>query len=165
MIRVLFVCLGNICRSPMAEAVFMHKVKAAGLEDRIEADSAGTGDWHRGQAPHRGTQQILKANEIAFSHCARQIGATDFRGFDYILTMDESNFADVNALLRSTRLSDGKHAHIARLMDFAPDAQTREVPDPYYDGRYTEVYTLVEQATTGLLEHILHLFLRSIEIR
>ena len=154
MIRVLFVCLGNICRSPMAEAVFMHKVKAAGLEDRIEADSAGTGDWHRGQAPHRGTQQILKSNSIAFAHSARQIGNADFRDFDYILTMDESNFADVNALLRLARLVEGKHAHIARLMEYAPDAQTREVPDPYYDGRYAEVYALVEQATTELLEQI-----------
>ena len=154
MIRVLFVCLGNICRSPMAEAVFLHKVKAAGLEDKIESDSAGTGDWHRGQAPHRGTQQILKSNSIAYAHSARQIEGADFRGFDYILTMDESNFADVNTLLRLARLGDGKHAQIARLMDYAPECGTREVPDPYYDGRYAEVYALVEQATTGLLTAI-----------
>lgn len=154
MIRVLFICLGNICRSPMAEAVFMHKVKAAGLEDKIEADSAGTGDWHHGQAPHRGTQQILKSNAITFSHSARQMGTADFHAFDYILTMDESNFADVNTLLRLARLGEGKQAQIARLMDYAPDVGTREVPDPYYDGRYAEVYTLVEQAATGLLAAI-----------
>ncbi len=154
MIRVLFVCLGNICRSPMAEAVFMHKVKAAGLENEIEVDLAGTGDWHRGQAPHRGTQQILKSNSIAFAHSARQVGAADFRDFDYILTMDESNYADVSALFQRARLSEGQPPQIARLMDYAPDAGTREVPDPYYDGRYAEVYALVNQATEGLLATI-----------
>ena len=73
MVRVLFVCLGNICRSPMAEAVFQHKVRAAGLEDEIESDSAGTGDWHVGQPPHQGTRALLARNGIEYTHKARLI--------------------------------------------------------------------------------------------
>ena len=150
MISVLFVCLGNICRSPMAEAVFRHKVRAAGLEARIEADSAGIGDWHVGGPAHAGTRKLLTENEIDCDHCARQIARADFDRFDYILTMDEQNLSDVRALARR---NPGR-ARIAPLMEFAPDAGVGEVPDPYYDGRFAEVYTLVGQATEGLLDHI-----------
>ena len=156
MVRVLFVCMGNICRSPMAEAVFRHKVRAAGLEDRIEADSAGTGDWHAGSPAHPGTRRLLARNDIACDdHCARQITPEDFHEFDYILTMDEDNLSAVRALARS-----GGRAKIAPLMDFAPHANAREVPDPYYTGGFEGVYALVDEATTGLLaairrEHIL----------
>src|SRR4051812_26586452 len=92
MIRVLFVCLGNICRSPMAEAVFLHKVKAAGLDGEISADSAGTGNWHVGAPPHSGTRRILSAKGIAYEGRARQLSRSDLDSFDYILTMDEQNF-------------------------------------------------------------------------
>lgn len=150
MIRVLFVCLGNICRSPMAEAVFRHKVRAAGLEGQIEADSAGTGDWHAGSPAHPGTRRLLADNEIDCDHCARQITREDFDGFDYILTMDEENLSAVRALARS-----GKgRARIGPLMDFAPSASVREVPDPYYTGGFAEVYALVSEAAEGLLAHI-----------
>src|SRR5262244_2724153 len=98
MVRVLFVCLGNICRSPMAEAVFAHKVRAAGLENKIEADSAGTGHWHLGEPPHPGTQRILRARNIAFDHSARLLTRDDLDAFDYILTMDEMNLRDVRSL-------------------------------------------------------------------
>ena len=147
MIRVLFVCLGNICRSPMAEAVFMHKVKAAGLEEAISADSAGTGGWHAGEPPHSGTRGILAKYGIAYAGRARQIARADMAEFDYIITMDDQNFRDVR------QMRFGK-AHVARFLDYAPQTGVREVPDPYYNGGFEGVYRLVEAASDGLLANI-----------
>ncbi|MCS6776941.1 MAG: low molecular weight protein-tyrosine-phosphatase [Chloroherpetonaceae bacterium] len=147
MIRVLFVCLGNICRSPMAEAVFMHHVHAAGLASQIIADSAGTGHWHLGEPPHPGTMRILHARGIPYAHRARLITRHDLEHFDYILTMDEMNWQDVQ------ELGPGR-AKVMRLMEFAPHTGQTEVPDPYYSGRFEEVYHLVNEATQGLLEYI-----------
>jgi protein-tyrosine phosphatase len=145
-IRVLFVCLGNICRSPMAEGVFRHKVLQAGLETRITTDSAGTGHWHVGELPHTETRRILTANHISYTHRARVFQRSDLDTFDYILTMDDANFLDVRSF------GAGK-AKVARLMDFAPQAGVREVPDPYYQGSaaYAEVFRLVSAAADGLL--------------
>jgi protein-tyrosine phosphatase len=149
MIRVLFVCLGNICRSPMAEAVFRHKVSAAGLGDRIEADSAGTGDWHLGEPPHPGTRRTLVANDVEYQHRARLITVHDLQAFDYVLTMDNANLRTVQAMGHGK--SQGK---IMSFLDYAPQAGVREVPDPYYTGNFEEVYALVEQAAEGLLAEI-----------
>lgn len=146
-VRVLFVCLGNICRSPMAEAVFRHHVEAAGLQEKIIADSAGTGHWHLGEAPHRGTQTILAAQGIAYRGRARLIEPEDIHLFDYIIPMDHSNLRDVKAM------GPGR-ARVMPLMEFAPQLGQSEVPDPYYDGRYEVVYDLVDAATQGLLESI-----------
>ena len=147
MIRVLFVCLGNICRSPMAEAVFLHAVNQAGLSDKIEADSAGTGDWHVGARPHHGTQRILAENKIAYDHSARQLAARDLNEFDYIITMDEANRRGVKCL------GQGR-AKVAALLEFAPHEAVAEVPDPYYTGNFQEVYQLVSEAAGGLLTAI-----------
>lgn len=149
-IRVLFVCLGNICRSPMAEAVFQHKVREAGLEAWIITDSAGTGDWHIGRPPHEETRRILTVNQISYEHRARLITRSDLKTFDYILTMDENNFQDVTAL------GQGR-AKVARFLDYAPDSGVREVPDPYYQGSaaYAEVFRLVNAAAEGLLAAII----------
>ncbi len=147
MIRVLFVCLGNICRSPMAEAVFAHKVRAAGLGGTIIADSAGTGDWHIGHAPHPGTRQVLEANAIDYAHHARLITAEDLQAFDYVLTMDDSNLANVR------RLAQGR-AKVVPFLSYAPDSGVTEVPDPYLTGNFDEVYTLISEAADGLLAAI-----------
>lgn len=99
MVQVLFVCLGNICRSPMAEAVFRHKVKKANLGDKIKVDSAGTASWHEGKVPHEGTRQ--KLDEVAISYegmTARQVKAEDFERFNYIIAMDEKNMTDLQSV-------------------------------------------------------------------
>ncbi len=152
MIRVLFVCLGNICRSPMAEAVFRHKVTAAGLADKIEADSAGTGDWHVGEPPHSGTRRILKANAVEYQHRARVLMPEDLDNFDYILTMDEANLQAVQALASESQWK--VHAQIRPFLEYAPMSGVEEVPDPFYSGGFEGVYALVTEAANGLLAAI-----------
>jgi protein-tyrosine phosphatase len=148
-IRILFVCLGNICRSPMAEAVFRHMVIQAGLADRIAADSAGTGAWHVGEPPHDGTRRVLRERGIDYSHRARVVAPDDLTNFDYLVALDGENLADLRALAR------GGPAKIARLLDYAPSARMRDVPDPYYTSSFDAVYDLVEQGCRGLLERIM----------
>jgi protein-tyrosine phosphatase len=149
MVRVLFVCLGNICRSPMAEGVFQHMVNEAGLSGEILVDSAGTGGWHVGERAHGGTRKVLAAHGIHYDGRARQLSLSDIRNFDYVLAMDHDNLAT----LRSKSRGD-EGAEIGLFMDYAPDAGTSEVPDPYYNGRFEYVYDLVQQASAGLLAHI-----------
>lgn len=149
MIRVLFVCAGNICRSPMAEGVFRHLVEEAGLSDRIQVDSAGTGPWHVGEAAHPGTRKVLSQHGIHYQGRARQLTRADLREFDYIVAMDHENLADIRAR------ADGRTgAEVRLLLDYAPQTPTREVPDPYYSGRFEAVYELVRQGAEGLLAHI-----------
>lgn len=147
MIRVLFVCLGNICRSPMAEAVFAHLVDVEGLEGEIEVDSAGTGAWHAGQGAHRGTLDVLRRHGVPYHGRARQIRRADLDEFDYVITMDNSNLAAVRSLAQS-------NAHVVPLLSFAPHVGRAEVPDPYYDGGFDGVYEMVAAGCAGLLEHI-----------
>ncbi len=146
-VRVVFVCLGNICRSPMAEGVFRHLVKEAGLEDRIQIDSCGTGGWHVGEPPHRGTQLILRQHGIDYQHRARQIDARDLRDADYLIAMDMENLDNIRRL-------GPTDAEVGLLLDYAEGLTVREVPDPYYNGRFEEVYRLVEAGARGLLKHI-----------
>jgi protein-tyrosine phosphatase len=150
MVKVLFVCLGNICRSPMAEAVFRDLVKKEGLEDKIMIDSAGTGNWHIGKPPHRGTQQILSKYNIDFEGIrARQVSEDDVESFDYIIAMDVENLGNLRRLAGYK-----KTGFIGRLLDFVPDSDVADVPDPYYTGNFDEVYELIQKGCKNLLETI-----------
>jgi protein-tyrosine phosphatase len=147
MIHVLFVCLGNICRSPMAEAVFERMVANAGLSDQISVDSAGTGSWHVGEAAHRGTREVLRQHGIDYRGRARQIATGDMDPRHYIVAMDQENLEDL-------RRRFGDHPRLYRLLDFAPDGGEHNVPDPYYTGNFGAVYGLVAAGCQGLLERI-----------
>lgn len=150
MIRVLFVCLGNICRSPMAEAVFQQRVREEGLADQFQVDSAGTGRWHVGEPPHRGTQDVLRRHGIPYQGRAYQVTPADLAEADYVVAMDSSNMDDLRWIDRQGNL-DGK---LHKLLDFAPPGSPANVPDPYYEGNFDYVYDLVDAGARGLLAHI-----------
>jgi protein-tyrosine phosphatase len=136
----------------MAEAVFRHKVKEAGLEDRIQVDSAGTGDWHVGQPPHAGTRKLLDTKRIPWNGiAARQVTKEDLRKFDYVVAMDNSNLRNLRALAGGLAGSETK---LCLLTDFVPDARVADVPDPYYTGNFEEVYELVNAGCEALLARI-----------
>ena len=151
--RVLFVCMGNICRSPAAEGVFLHLLAEAGLEDCFAVDSAGTGGWHVG---HRADRRMIAAAERRGIHLpsrARQIEAADLQRFDHILTMDADNLA---AVRRLERQAPGG-ARISPLIDHSRRLRSPEVPDPYYGGEegFERVLDLLEDACAGLLADLL----------
>ena len=150
--RVLFVCLGNICRSPTAHGVFAALVARDGLAASIEVDSCGTGGWHVGEPPDR--RATLKAGARGYDLRplrARQLRVADFRQFDYLLAMDASNLAAMRALCPGDF-----SGHLGLFLDFAPQRAEREVPDPYYGGDegFALVLDLVEAASEGLLREI-----------
>lgn len=151
-VRVLFVCMGNICRSPTAEGVFRHLVAEAGLQEHILSDSAGTHDYHVDEPPDSRTQRaaVKRGYDLAALR-GRQVTRNDFDEFDYILAMDETN------LRLLERLCPPPHAHKLKLfLEFSGDPALREVPDPYYGGAegFERVLDLAEQAARGLLEHL-----------
>lgn len=152
-IRVLFVCLGNICRSPTAEGVFTALVAQREFTGKIEVDSCGTSDWHVGEPPDHRAIRAAAARGYPIHHLrARQVCAADFDRFDYILAMDESNLENLRILCPS-----GFRGHLGLFLEFAPDAGLSEMPDPYYgDGAgFEQVLNLCETASESLLQ-VLH---------
>jgi protein-tyrosine phosphatase len=153
--RILFVCLGNICRSPTAEGVMRHVVREEGLEDRIEIDSAGTGGWHVGAPPDERATAAARGREIVLEGAARKFAPEDFSRFDLILAMDESNRRDLIAQAPD----DAARAKVRLLREFDPDsdgAPDLDVPDPYYGGEqgFEHVLDLVDAATRGLVHQL-----------
>ena len=147
-VRVLFVCLGNICRSPMAEAVFQKMVDDAGLTNEIHVDSAGTSAYHVGEQAHPGTRRVLASHDIRYDGRARQIETEDrHNGSTYFVAMDSENREALQERF-------GDVPHLYRLMDFATYANVRDVPDPYYSDNFDYVYRLVDDGCRGLLETI-----------
>ena len=151
MVRVLFVCLGNICRSPLAQGVFENVLRREGLGDEVFVDSAGTGSWHAGSPPDARAQRSASIRGIDLgSQRARRITLDDCRSFDYVLTMDEENYRAAAALCREGR------AEVRPFLDYAPERAETEVPDPFYGGPegFEHVLDLVEAASEGLLKDI-----------
>ena len=150
-VKILFVCMGNICRSPTAEGVFRHYVKAAGLERRIVIDSAGTGDWHVGAPPdYRACDAAANRGYDLSALRARQVSRKDFAEFDYILAMDHENLRTL------TRWCPPEHLHKVKLFTEYCDSGACAVPDPYGGGPqgFEHVLDLVEAAAQGLLRHL-----------
>ena len=152
MVKVVFVCLGNICRSPTAEGVFRALVERAGLDGRITVDSAGTGGYHVGQPPDPRARAAARRRGIEIGRArARQATAADFRAFDYVLAMDRDNHAHLARLC-----PPGEERRLGLFLDYAPEFGRDDVPDPYYGGGggFEEVLDLIEAASRGLLDHI-----------
>lgn len=149
MISVLFVCLGNICRSPMAEAVFRHYVQQDGLSNKIDIDSAGTYNGHAGQPPHKGTQNILKENQIMYDGItARGVQKEDLEHYTCVIGMDDQNIDDL------TIIAGDRPQNIYRFVDFIPNTSYKGVPDPYYTGDFEETYQLITAGCRNLLATI-----------
>lgn len=151
-VKVLFVCMGNICRSPTAHGVFRGLVEREGLADVIEVDSAGTHAYHVGEPPDRRARETANRRGIDLGDLrARQALPEDFEYYDYVLAMDRDNYHGLSAICPA-----GQERKIGLLMDYAEELRIREVPDPYYGGNrgFEQVFDMVEAAAVGLLEDI-----------
>ena len=152
MIHILFVCLGNICRSPLAESVFRHLARERGVERRFEIDSAGTSGWHVGDPPDARSVATARARGVEVCGASRKLVAEDLRRFDYVIAMDRENLANITRL--QTASGGGARVHLLREWD--PEPGQPDVPDPYYGGErgFEDVLDLVEAACRGLVAEI-----------
>lgn len=151
-IKVIFVCLGNICRSPTAEGVFRHLVQQEGHNNWISTESAGTHAYHIGEQPDRRAQQTALSRGVDLSDLrGRKAVANDFNEFDYILAMDDENYQNLKAISPA-----GLEDKLSLFLDFSKEYSETQVPDPYYGGDqgFEHVFDLVESASRGLLEDI-----------
>ena len=170
---VLFVCLGNICRSPLAEGIFSHQAEIRGLADRFEADSAGTGAWHTGEPPDSRSVAVAASHGVPLTGTARQVVMDDFARFDLIVAMDRSNQRSLEGLRHGgTRWDRGRRRHgrgsgaraqkgrnrarIVMMRDYDPGGSDPDVPDPYYGGPggFEQVYRILERACGELLDEL-----------
>ena len=149
--KVLFVCLGNICRSPLAEAIFKHKIKGKGLAKSFEAESCGTANYHVGDSPDERTIRNAKKNGVEIDHVGRQLSERDLDYFDHILTMDESNYRNVFKLTNA-ELNKEK---ISLMRNYDPKGNG-EVPDPYYGGEsgFQEVFEILDRSIENFLTQV-----------
>ena len=153
--RILFVCLGNICRSPTAEGVMRSRLAARGLADLVEVDSAGTGSWHTGSPPDQRSAEAALRREIALEGEARTVAPEDFERFDLLLAMDSENLENLRALAPTGEAA----SRVGMLREYDPAAVAAgelDVPDPYYGGAggFEHVLDVVEAACDGLLDHL-----------
>lgn len=151
-IRVLFICMGNICRSPTAEGVFHKLVESDQVDHKFEIDSAGTHAFHVGDAPDLRAQKAAKDRDVDLAHLrARKVVVGDYHDYDYLLVMDEDNYQIV------MEFCPDEHKHkVKYFLEYAPHLNTLEVPDPYYGGKYgfERVLDMVEEASTGFLNSL-----------
>ena len=150
--KVLFVCLGNICRSPAAQAIFEHYVREAGLQDRIQVDSAGIYGGHQGNPPDRRMRTAALYRGFAVTHTARQVKAMDFMDFDLIIAMDDQNYEDLMHLAPSVEATH----KVRRMADFLTTNKISYIPDPYYMGveGFSHVLDLLEESCQNLLTQL-----------
>ena len=155
MIRVLFVCLGNICRSPIAEATFRDLVEKRGLSHHIACDSAGTSNYHIGDLPDRRTRRNAESHGLILTHRCRQLVRADFEEFDYIVAMDYANFDTIQAKF-SRDISNGQVFLLGKFDPEVTDGSVPAVPDPYYedDSAFEDVYQMVRRCNEAFLDWI-----------
>ena len=149
-IKVLFVCMGNICRSPLAEGLFLHKINQRGIAHRFTVDSCGTGKWHVGARPDHRILELAGSHGITLPSRARQVRVRDFEEYDHILCMDDDNRID----LLDLGAADSK---VTLMLDCDPDQSLREVPDPYYGGEegFHQIFIMLDTATEALIDTLL----------
>jgi protein-tyrosine phosphatase len=151
--NILFVCLGNICRSPLAEGVFRHLVRQRGLERHFHIDSAGTSGWHVGAPPDARSAETAQRRGITLAGSSRRLTAADLEAFDYVIAMDAEN---LDAILALAGRSGGARARVHRLREWDPQPDDGDVPDPYYGGPrgFEHVQDVVERSCAALLDHV-----------